>query len=688
MLAKDMKRTLFRLLVTGFLLVFGSSSLQAGESLSSKQIQKLAAKLTEQQLWKKKGELSLKDEDEFYAALHNFHHDLPRLSRKDADLLLVALLKATENKDLRKLILFSFFSYIGPKSRAAINKDTGRKYLALGKTFMERIHAAAKLEQQSAQVSAMLDIASRQAPNYERFGETVLTGNNATPGTIRRVIETYLDYCWGKEIGNKGNPLTLKYVIERSKKRDENHVLNFSLSAEDRNIYYRLPMVKGTRIYKAFFRGDEDPGLYTPMNVSRFYGYLGLCAKERALAILKKDGWIGSHKMSAYLMKTVAAMKNEDELRVLVQILHLLITDDFEIPENEQVNDLEIGPKAAQRIRIFMGLVEKHPDPKKAGELLTELQEVIAVLKKEGEAHLPQWRRVLEMVEDPEKRQLIISARRLAKAKNDDAVPFLYEVFTKRTKRSAKAPYAFDPLRQEIFIAITEIGGSQAKAKLRAIVGAYIANGSHTGNRKLPRLNYPYYDGEYAIVVAVGMESLARSADKKAERWFMEIANNKTLHYTLRQQAYHGHFNAQLDRINHKTKGDAARYILNDLTSSGNGEWDYFYHPIKDSDRAGKEGWAIRDTARVRVLVDLGKEALPVLKKAWADLEKKPKLTKAEQRKSYGIAAAINKISLQAKIADHKPLVERPANWEKDWEKELKAHKAKIDAYRKRKPNR
>lgn len=297
------------------------------------------------------------------------------------------------------------------------------------------------------------------------------------------------------------------------------------------------------------------------------------------------------------------------------------------------------------------------------------------------ENHLPEWRKVLDTVEDPAKRQLIISARGLAKARIDDAAPYLYEVFAKGTKRSKKAPYTMDPVRQEILVALTEIGGSQSEAKLREIVGAYIAEGSHTGNRKLPRLNYPYHDGEYSLVVTLGMESLVKTADKETEQWFLEIANNRALHYLLRERAYHGYFKAQLDRINPKTKADAAKHVLKDLASPGYGEWDYFHHPVKDSDRAGKKDWGIRDTARVRVLVGLSKEALPVLKRAWSDLAKRSKLTKAEQRKCYGIADSLNKISTKAKLTDFKLLEVRPPKWEEDWKKNLAAHKVKIAAY-------
>ena len=286
----------------------------------------------------------------------------------------------------------------------------------------------------------------------------------------------------------------------------------------------------------------------------------------------------------------------------------------------------------------------------------------------------------LDLVNTEHDKRLILAIRELAKKKEKAAVPLLHEVFLK-TPRSERAPYAAGPVRGEALKAIAVIGGDDARWSLRDIVDLYLTEGSRTEDLARPRLNYPFDDDEYAYVMSTAWPPLLALADKSLEEWFLKVAENQRYSMYIREPAYHGYLKAQLDRLRFKSVEEATRYILKDLTSGGDGEWDYYNHPIKDTDPAGKQDFAIRDSARIDMMMELGPAALPVLQAEWDRLNAKKDKPLQEQRRMYGIASTIMGIYEENKLPNPPKLERRSPDAEAQWKRESEAHRAKVKEY-------
>ncbi len=281
----------------------------------------------------------------------------------------------------------------------------------------------------------------------------------------------------------------------------------------------------------------------------------------------------------------------------------------------------------------------------------------------------------LEEAETKREKELILAMRKLAARKIEAAVPVLHELF-RRTKRSSKPPYFISPVRGEIILAITAIGGDAARRSLKEIVATCLKEGSNSNERR-----YPFHDEEYCFITG-SLEDLVKLTDKSLETWFLKIAENPAYDYGIREDAYTGYLKAKLDRLKPRAVKEAVMLILPDLNSPGNGEWDYFHSPIKETDPFGKKDWAIKDTARCRVLIEQGPPALPLLWKKYRRFAARKKLSKAEKRKQYGIAEVIKWIYANHKLPNPPRLETCPKNWKEVWLKNLKEHQKKVDRYR------
>ena len=253
-------------------------------------------------------------------------------------------------------------------------------------------------------------------------------------------------------------------------------------------------------------------------------------------------------------------------------------------------------------------------------------------------------------------------------------VPVLAELF--RNAPRTDGPQPIHPIREAILqVAVSRCGtDKEAKAFLQEVVASYLK----AGTRARP-FSYVQGDREFGWVTAIALPVLVECAQPDMEEWFLAVYRTRDISYQVRERAYTGYLRSKALALG--PAEERIPWLLGQITSPGNGEWDYFHHELEDGPGpGGKKEWAILDAARCRALIAEGPAALPVLEKEWEALEARQPLAQKEQRRQYGIAYVISHIRSAASLPLDKRLLWCPSDWKERWVLRLRAYEAKQKA--------
>ena len=270
--------------------------------------------------------------------------------------------------------------------------------------------------------------------------------------------------------------------------------------------------------------------------------------------------------------------------------------------------------------------------------------------------------------------ELVAAIAQLGKQEEVSPVPVLAELF--RNAPRTDGPQPIHPIREAILQAAVSRCGTdkEAKAFLQEVIVAYLDAGIRAHS-----INYLQGDREYAWAMGVVLPALVAQSQPETEMWFLAVYERTDIDYRLREDACAGHLRSKALAIDPAEK--RISWLLGQITSPGNGEWDYFHHELEDGPGpGGKKEWAILDAARCRALIAEGPAALPVLEKEWEALEARQPLSQKEQRRQYGIAYVTTHIRSAASVPPDKRLLWRPADWKERWVLRLRAYEAKQKA--------